>query len=439
MIARIRQFFDDLSEAFWLLPALLVAAGVFGAMALAAVDADARHAHRIADHPWVFRGNASAARTLLGALASATLGAAGTLFSVTIAALSLAAGQMGPHLLRNFTRDRGNQFTLGVFLATCAYSLMLLHRTGPSDDDGAVARLSLTVAVVLALLCVATLIYFVGHMAGRINVETVVTLVGNDMQSALRRLTHPGAQPAPPPDAHWTGAVALRSAARGYLQNVDVDGLAGWAAEHSAAVRLLVRPGDYVFPGVVVAVVQPGTVGADKAVQDALALGADRRSTEDLEYAVRELVEVAVRALSPAINSPLAAIGVLDRLGAGLCRVAGRVLPSGVTQRGGRVVLVMPGGEYDGLVNAMFDMIRQYGRSSPGVAIRLLEVLAAVASVETDAARIDSLARHADLVLADAEHERFTPGDIEDVRRRHRRFTDVRRHGIAALHNGTKC
>ncbi len=106
-------------------------------------------------------------------------------------------------------------------------------------------------------------------------------------------------------------------------------------------MQLLVRPGDHGFLGGV-AVVQPGTVSANRAVQDALDLEADWHSLNGLEYAVRELVEVAVRALSPAINSPLAAIGVLDRLGAALCSLAGRTLLTGIIQRAGHTVLVIP-------------------------------------------------------------------------------------------------
>ena len=429
MIAHLRRLLDDLREAFWLLPASMVGAGALGALALASVDA-AHHAW-LADHWWAFQGGASAARTLLGSLAAATLGAAGTLFSVTIAALSLAAGQMGPHLLRNFTHDRGNQFTLGVFLASCAYALVLLHHTDAAEDDESVARLSLTVAVLLALLCIAALIYFIGHMAGRINVETVVTLVSDDLQDAIRRLTFADPQPLPPPEDHWAGAAPVTCTERGYLHNVDCDGLADWAAERGSALRLLVRPGDYVFPGTVVGVLQPAVVGAQQAVRDGLALGSDRLSSEDLEYTVRELVEIAVRALSPGINSPLSAIGVLDRLGAALCVVAGSHLPTGVSLREGRAVLVLPGFEYDGLVNVMFNMIRQYGNTSPAVLIRMLEVLTAVAGVETDPDRLDSLQRHADLVLQDAERELGSPGDVEDVRSRHRRFHEVRRVGHA--------
>ena len=429
MIAHLRRLLDDLREAFWLLPALMVGAGVLGAFALVSVDA-AHHAW-LADRWWAFQGGASAARTLLGSLASATLGAAGTLFSVTIAALSLAAGQMGPHLLRNFTHDRGNQFTLGVFLASCAYALVMLHHTDAAEDDESVARLSLTVAVLLALLCIAALIYFIGHMAGRINVETVVTLVSDDLQDAIRRLTFADPQPLPPPEHHWAGAAPVTCTERGYLHNVDADGLADWTAERGTALRLLVRPGDYVFAGAVVGVLQPAVVGAQQAVRDGLALGSDRLSSEDLEYTVRELVEIAVRALSPGINSPLSAIGVLDRLGAALCVVAGRHLPTGVSLREGRAVLVLPGFEYDGLVNVMFNMIRQYGNTSPAVLIRLLEVLTAVAGVETDPDRLDSLQRHADLVLQDAERELDTPGDVEDVRSRHRRFHEVRQVGHA--------
>src|SRR6185312_16292395 len=130
MTARLRKLLTDLGETFWLLSA------------------------------WLYNGGATGARTLLGAVASSTIGVAGTVFSITIAALSLAAGQMGPRLLRNFTKDRGNQITLGAFLGTFSYSLMVL-RTVRSEDEGAfVPHLSLTFGILLAFVCVGTLVYF---------------------------------------------------------------------------------------------------------------------------------------------------------------------------------------------------------------------------------------------------------------------------------------
>ena len=196
-------------------------------------------------------------------------------------------------------------------------------------------------------------------MAGRINVDTVIDLVSEDVRSAIRRLTTDTRQPAPPPADFWHNAVPVTDLRRGYLQQLDDSGLAEWAAEHETAIRLLVRPGDYVFPGAPIALTTPPAEGADNAIRNATALGPQRVGSADLEFAVRQLVEVAVRALSPGINDPHTAMSVLDRLGAALCDVVPLHLPTGVFLRDGWPALVVPSIDYDGLVDAMFHMIRQ--------------------------------------------------------------------------------
>ena len=199
------------------------------------------------------------------------------MFSITIAALSLAAGQMGPRLLRNFTRDRGIQLTLGAFLGTFSYALMVLRSVRTQEEGAFTPHLSLTVGILLAFLCVATLVYFVDHMASRINVDTVIELVSDDVRSAIQRLTVDEPSPAPPPPAFWTGAMPIVDARHGYLQELDANGLADWAAENDTAIRLLVRPGDYVFPGTPSAMVLKPVDGADVAIHGAMALGATAR------------------------------------------------------------------------------------------------------------------------------------------------------------------
>jgi uncharacterized membrane protein len=163
--------------------------------------------------------------------------------------------------------------------------------------------------------------------------------------------------------------------------------------------------------------------GAEAAIRRATALGSQRVSSVDLEYAVRKLVEVAVRALSPGINDPNTAINVLDRLGATLCELVPLYLPTGVSLRRGRPVLVVPSVTYEGLTDAMFHVIRQNAAGKPAVLIRLIEVLIAVASCERDSGRRTSLKRHADLVLTDAERSVPNSADIRDLRERHAAFT----------------
>jgi uncharacterized membrane protein len=153
-------------------------------------------------------------------------------------------------------------------------------------------------------------------------------------------------------------------------------------------------------------------------------------SASDLEFAVRQLVEVAVRALSPGINDPHTAMSVLDRLGAALCDAVPLHLATGVTLRGGRPVLVTPSVDYDGLTDAMFHMIRQNAAGSPAVLIRMLEVLSSVAGYERAPGRLAALQRHADLVLDDANRDVAAPADRADVGARHRRFVLIRARGV---------
>ncbi len=197
-------------------------------------------------------------------------------------------------------------------------------------------------------------------------------------------------------------------------------------------MRLLVRPGDYVFPGAPIALICPAVEGAQTAIQDATALGLTRVSSADLEFAIRQLVEVAVRALSPGINDPHTAMTVLDRLGTALCDIVPVYLTSGILLRNGRPVLVVPTVDYDGLVDGMFHMIRQNAAGTAAVLMRLLEVLIAAVSCEHETRRVATLRRHACLVLADAERDISNPDDLADVRTRYSGFEAMRQCGAVA-------
>ena len=177
---------------------------------------------------------------------------------------------------------------------------------------------------------------------------------------------------------------------------------------------LLVRPGDYLFPDAAVAEligVREGEEAAG-AIRAAFSLGSKQAATQDLEFAVRQLVEIALRALSPGINDPFTAIAVLDRLGAALCEIAPRRLTVPTVERDGRVVLYREVTDYAGLCDAMFHTIRQNAARSPAVLIRLLETLGRVIAVETDAKRRAELLRHAELTLSAGRLGIEDPADI---------------------------
>ena len=433
MRARFKKFIGSVSDSFWLVPAACVVIGILLALGLVSLDKSGIVPDWLIKSEWLYSGGGTGARTLLGTVAASTIGVAGTVFSITIAALSLAAGQMGPRLLRNFTRDRGNQLTLGAFLGTFSYALMVLRTVRTLGEGEFTPHASLSFAVFLAFLCVGTLVFFVGHMAGRINVNTVIDLVSLEMQATMHTLTADPTHDPAPPHGFWHGGLPIRSDQSGYLQQLDAEGLADWAAEHRTALRLLNRVGSYVYPGATIAIMTPSAAGAQEAVRNATALGPSQTASSNPEFTVAQLVEVAVRALSPGINDPNTAMAVLDRLGAELCELAPRQLPSGVFMRQGQVALVVPVMDYELLTEAMFGLVRQNATGSAAVLKHLLEVLIAVAGCERDHGRAAALRRHAYLAVADAERSVGNADDLAEIRQAFDRFELMRHEGALAV------
>ncbi|HEU5436488.1 MAG TPA: DUF2254 domain-containing protein [Telluria sp.] len=429
MKSRFKKWWSDLVDAFWLLPAAMVVAGIFLALGLLRLDVSGLLPSWLTSSVWIYNGGGTGARTLLGTIAASTIGVAGTVFSITIAALSLAAGQMGPRLLRNFTRDRGNQVTLGAFLGTFSYALMVLRSVRTEEESLFTPHLSLTVGVVLAFACVATLVYFVGHMANRINVDTVVELVSSDVHQAIRGISSGRAQAPPPPPSFWDGATVVTNGHGGYLRHIDAAALAAWAASRGTALRLLRRPGDYVFPGAPIALMKVEVDGVAEAIYGNSVLTPSRGGANDVEDALRQLVEVAVRALSPGINDPHTAMSVLDRLGAVLCELSGCRLDSGVWLKEGAIVLQTPDFGYERLAGLMLHMIRQNAGGQPAILIRMLDVLTQVATCEGEPARRIVLVHHAELICEDAARSVTNAADLATVRLRAERFHAALRLG----------
>ncbi len=423
MSARLRAWIEDLGDQFWLRPALVVVLCIALALTATWYDHLAAASSEPSSSSWGYSGGGEGARSLLGAVASSSIGVAGTIFSITIAALSLASGQMGPRLLRNFVRDSRNQIALGIFLGTFAYALMVLRTVRTVSEGSFVPHVGVTGAMVLALVCLGTLIWYVHHIATSINVETVVDTVHGDLVDSIASKTLEAAVPPAPSGPVHGKAVTISG--NGFLQAVDGAVLAGWAEKHGATIAMRVRPGAFVPLGAPVAVMSGSAYDCRAAFDEALTFGHRQAALQDIEYPVRQLNEIAVRALSPGINDPFTAASVIDRFGDALCRIAPRYFPSGAVTRDGRVVVLLDVVSYDGLCDGMFHTIRQNGSGSSYVLIRLLEILARVAEVERDGDRRAALRRHADLAIAVAREKVSDPAGKEDCEKRYRGFIET--------------
>jgi uncharacterized membrane protein len=363
---------------------MVVGAALLSALALA-VDSSLVEA----DLPdWVFAGGADGARALLSTVAGSMVTVAGVGFSITIVALVLASTQFGPRLLSLFMRDVTSQATLGAFAGTFTFCVLILRTIRGPDEGGTpfVPHFAITIAIVLTLLSVAGLVWFFHHVSVSIQAPKLVASVARDLDGAIDRL-YPSdlGRGGPEPDSSAIPDPAVDAVvfagASGYVEVVDDAALLDLAVRHDLCVLLTTRPGLFVVKDNPVLVARPRerideTLAAH--LRSTLIVGDVRTAEDDIEFSVRQLVEVALRALSPAINDPFTAMAAIDWLGAALARLAAQEFPSRYRyDDAGRLRVVASVSTFGGIVHTIFSRIRHYGGTSPVVLNRLLEAVAA--------------------------------------------------------------
>ena len=397
---------DGVRSQLWPLPVAGVVLAVVAGVVMPWVDS--RWGPRVP--AWwgavLFGGDAGAARTLLDAIASSLITVTSLTFSLTVVTLQLASSQFSPRLLRTFTSDVFVQATLAVFLATFTYALTVLRAVRSGDVAGGafVPRISVTVAFVLGLASVLGLVLFLAHLARQIRVETMLRDVHDDASATIaaatraREGTHNGnippalVPPTPPRDA-----VALVAPTSGFLTSVDEAQLRAAAINADAFVRIGCPPGSSLVAGVPIgaAWTERGPMAEDTlqqlrdAVDGAIRVGYERTAAQDVGYGLRQLTDVANKALSPGINDPTTAIHALGHVSALLCQLAHRELGpvllsdngnDGVGGNGGggggeRVRVVMHRPDLADLLDGAISQPRRYGSSDPQVMARLFGLL----------------------------------------------------------------
>ncbi|MEA2566999.1 MAG: hypothetical protein QOD49_2176 [Actinomycetota bacterium] len=406
---------ESLRTTLWFVPAVLVAVAALAFLVTYALDQAVYHG-TLTQPWWIRTGSADAGRQILTAIAAAVITVVGVVFSITILALTLASQQFGPRMLRNFIRDRGTQFTLGAFVATFVYAVMALGSITTGRRGEFVPHISITVALGLILADMGVLIYFIHHIAESIQLPEVIAGIAADLSNAIDaefpEVESPGggAEPEAPDGPPLEELVAsirdegvpVPATESGYLQFVGYAELAGIAEGADAVVLLAHRPGHFVIAGRPFATVYPrqaaGKVAA--ALGKAHATGPHRTLSQDPVFAIDQLVEIAIRALSPAVNDTFTALTCIDWLCDGLCKLSGRKLSEGVYRdRLGRIRLIEAGPSYARMVNRAFDKIRQAGRGMPAVAIRQVDGLARVMEYTRDPAQRAVLVRQAEMIV----------------------------------------
>lgn len=438
---RLHYYWDSLQTSYWFVPTLQNLLAAVLAVVMISLDHEIQDAARKTNVWWIYGGGPEGARAVMSTIAGSMITVAGVVFSITIVALSLASGQFGPRLLRNFIRDRSNQVVLGTFTGTFIYCLLVLRTILGTDNGEFVPGTAVALGIVLALLSLGVLVYFIHHVAISIQAHQIVAAVSHEMHDTIDRLwpdkltdaEHDGddADNDRLSDAFERSAVAIPARGSGYVAALDVDRLVHLAKDRNLTIRLALRPGQFVIAGSPVAHVSPNPPDAADDdlrghINEAFLLESQRTPYQDLEFTVDQMVEVAVRALSPGINDPFTAIICIDWLAESLGRLAERSIPSPRRYDDeGKLRVVTRAVTFADVTDAAFNQIRQYGSSSASVMIRLLEALARVAYIARRPDDQAALVRHAHLVRRACERDLPEVDDRNDVLERYNAVLQV--------------
>jgi uncharacterized membrane protein len=420
---------EALRTNLWLVPTVEIVVAVVLFVVTYALDR-AAYDGTLSLPSFVNSGSADAAREILTAIAAAVITVVTLVFSITIVTLTLASTQFGPRMLRNFIRDRITQFTLGSFVATFVYSILVLVSIAPARHGVFVPHLSITVCLALVVADVAVLVVFIDHIAKSIQLPRVIASIAGDLSSAIE------ADSVSIPASVGKAGSSLSEVTRrldqdsgvviatssGYLQFVRLDTLIAISAASHAVIRLLHRPGHFVVAGEPLAQVWPAAAapGVARALGGAHATGPHRTLTQDLSFAVDQLVEIAIRALSPAVNDTFTALACIDWLGDGLCKIADHWDPVSVHRdASGHVRVIVVTVQFRRLVERAHDKIRQASRAMPAVMIRQLDGIAKVMAHTKSPAQREVLLEQAEMILRASEESVPEAADRADVRRRY--------------------
>jgi uncharacterized membrane protein len=374
---------ETLRTNLWLIPAVESVAAVLLFVVTLSVD---RSGVRMPG--WVISGSPDAAREILSSLAGALITVVGVVFSVMMVALTLASSQFGPRMLRTFIRDRGTQLTLGTFVATFFYAMLALISIGGTF----VPHLTVTTALGLTAIDLGMLIYFIHHTATSIQLPEVIASIARELSAAVdAEAARPSARVAPngpSPEvlrarldrAGWV----VTAADSGYLRFVRHATLVRIAAEYDAVIRLHYRPGHFLTQGHPMATVYPPEV-ADKIarrLERVHITGPLRTLSQDIAFGIDQLVEIGIRALSPAVNDTFTALTCIDWLGDALSNIAVGWDPNVYHRDANGVIrLITVPVSYERLVQRSFEKIRQAAEGMPAILIRQLDALTTIMAV----------------------------------------------------------
>ncbi|MGI4863478.1 MAG: DUF2254 domain-containing protein [Janthinobacterium lividum] len=437
-MSRLQRWWLDLNSSLWFVPSLMVLAAVLAAYGLVHLDDSIGH-DWTKRHPLLFGAGADGARGMLTAIAGSMITVAGLIFSLTLSTLAQVSSQYTSRLLRNFMRSRSNQVVMGCFVSIFVYCLMVLRTIRGGDQGAFVPSLAVAFGLLLALVSIGMLVFYIHHIASSIQAANVIGGAAEEIEKSFDKLfpqelgeaatAAEQADLAAGPPLRWQPIAAQAS---GYVQGIDEEELLAFAREANAVVRMELAIGSYVTKGSALVSVAAYAVDeqnyAKESVErltDCYSIGNQRTLDQDAGFGLRQLVDIALKALSAGINDTSTAVMCIDRLGSLVALLARRNLGSPVRADEGRVRIIAQRPDFASYLATAFDQVRANGAKDLAVYLRLLAALHTISQHTTRPAYHHALRQQADLALAAAEKNITVGYEIEQVRHRYQALRPV--------------
>ena len=413
MIARLQDGLKDrIAGSLWFIPGLFAA----GALASGLILTLIRPGPQSPWFPLGFQGNAEDARALLATIASTVVTVIALMLGLTVVALQMSSTQFSPRLLRSFLRDRPNQVSLGVFVATFVYASCGLFTVGVGNSADEYPRLAVSAALLWLFASLAMVVYFADHVAHSIQVDAIMLGVERNVVAAMPTLQGAGyGFPTPSvPDRH----VVVRAAKSGYIQAMHPQWFLPVARWHGLHALLRNGVGDHVVEGAVLGWVWGGEhipQDIDVHLRKAVRIGFERTLEQDLGFGMRQLLDSACKALSPAVNDPYTALQATDHLTVIMRKMS--ALPLGFRRLGDHdASITVPGRTLQDFLVVVCGLLRRYGNQEPAVMRALLRLLEHCVEVNDDPDRLRAIRGEAEMIAETAEREMGQPQDAARVR-----------------------
>ena len=439
---RIKIYWEKLSATIWFIPITISAVLAILAFGLVSLDM------KIDSYAWswltMLQIGSSGVRQVLAVTTGAMMSITGVVFSISVVALSLAASQFGPKILRNYLRDIKNKLVLGLLVGSFLFGLVVLASISDESSRN-VPIIAFTVSLLLVLMALVGLIYFIHNISTTIQADQIIALIGKELNEAIdRSLTEIKIKEDSFILAQkWKIGVDARSVkvmcakTSGYVGYVDINKIIKFLEENDIYLEILIRPGDFIIENTPIMNVYYFDLFKDsdqKNFYQCVSFGRHRTAIDDLEFAVMQLMQIALRALSPGTNDSLTAISCIDWLSASLASMARKEFSIAYLKVAGTVRLKKRGFDFSGVANAVFNPLRQNTRTNELVMIRLLESITQILIVCGKQSYADILFHHAELIIL-AARENFKRGaDQEDIEKRFEKCEEVYKQGRWGSH-----